>query len=105
MNQFERDLFKRCFEQWGFEAQMMMLIEECSELIQATSKNLYRKHPAICLKERLDNFAEEMADTQLMIDEFIDYFNLQEPVKYYRMLKCKRLEKRLNETKNKEIKK
>jgi len=94
MNKFEKDLFEECFTVWGVESQLMMLIEECSELIHSVSKDLYRNFPEIS-KKRLLHFAEEIADTQLMIDEFIYHFNLEKDVEYFRMLKCKRLEELL----------
>ena len=95
-SKFEEDLFEKCFKQWGVESQLFMLVEECSELIQSASKDMYRNVPERTSKERLQHFAEEIADVQLMLDEFIWRFNLEEDVKYFRMEKRARLEKLLD---------
>lgn len=101
ITQFEKDLFDKCFKKWGVESQLMMLIEESAELIKSASKDFYRNYPIRDLKTRMKSFAEELADVQLMLDEFIYYFNLSDDVKYFRILKIKRLEKLLEKEKKK----
>ena len=95
-SKFEIELFGDCFEKWGDTSQLMMLIEECSELIQSVSKDLYRNDPVRPLKERLDHFAEEMADVQLMIDEFTWRYSLEKEVNSWRLKKERSLYDKLN---------
>lgn len=49
---------KKIFNHYGLENQKIQFIQELAELIQAISKN----DP--------DNFIEELADVQVMIDQF-----------------------------------
>lgn len=61
-----KKLYHEAWNKWGMELQFVMLMEECSELIKASSKVL-RKH-----KEDVNvwrNFAEEVADVEIMIDQ------------------------------------
>ena len=51
---------------YGKEAQLMMLMEECAELIQASSKQLRRKDKSI------NHLIEELADVRIMIEQ-IEY--------------------------------
>lgn len=99
MSKMETDLFEKCFEKWGNESQFLMLIEECAELIQATNKDMLRNDPERSLRERFEHFAEELADTQLMIDEMIYRFELKSDIEYWRMVKLERVEKLLKEDK------
>ncbi len=87
----QEEIFSKCFEKWGDSSQFMMLIEECSELIKSCSKDMWRNFPDKPLKERLHNFAEELTDVQLMIDEFIWRYMLQDEVDKIRTEKLERL--------------
>jgi hypothetical protein len=55
------------------------------------------RHSTRPLKERLDHFAEELADLRLMIDEFEWRYQLQEDMVYWRLKKEDRLDKLLVE--------
>jgi len=72
-----------------------MLIEELSETIHSASKDLYRNQPNTPFKEKMDHFAEELADAQLMIDEFVYFFDLDIAVQYFRSVKVQKLEELL----------
>jgi L-lactate utilization protein LutB len=74
-----------------------MLIEECSELIKSVTKlsRISRNQEEYNIKVK--NFEEELADAQLMIDEFIYYFELGDRVKEVRKKKLKRLEELFKE--------
>lgn len=58
---------KRIEDHYGIFNQRDMLVEECAELIQAISK-CKRGEPG-----GYDNFLEEMADVQIMLDQMYDY--------------------------------
>lgn len=65
---FERD--KRLYkiaEHYGLDAQKMMLVEECAELIQAALKtNRYPDDP-----NAWNNFREELTDVAIMLEQII----------------------------------
>ena len=94
MNKHETDLFDRCLKAWGLNAQLLMLAEESSELSTATLHLLRTK------KANIENFAEEIADVELMLSE-IKYFHRHTDLNYMiynsRILKINRLIKRLEE--------
>lgn len=60
-------LYKQAMAKWGYEAQENLLIEECSELIQA------------CIKRRRDgktkNLLEELMDVEIMLDQVKFYYD------------------------------
>ena len=59
------EILQSAINKWGADAQMGVLVEECAELIQAVSK-IKRGEGA---RDDWDNFAEELADVQIMIDQ------------------------------------
>lgn len=61
-------LYKQCVSYWGFERQARMLQEECAELIVAISHYLRNRDSSLC------EVIEEIADTQLMINQMVSYF-------------------------------
>lgn len=95
----EKELYDKSLEQWGLPAQIIMLAEEALELSHAAIKVWRGKDPD------LEHLAEEIADTQFMIDEFLYYFtnhpelamqpSLVRRVGVYRQLKRERLERLL----------
>lgn len=60
------ELIKYIANRYGKEAQLIMLMEECAELIQASSKQLRRKDKSI------NHLIEELADVRIMIEQ-IEY--------------------------------
>lgn len=86
-----KELFDRCREQWGLNAQILMLAEECSELSVATL-HLFRNAKQ---EDALDHFAEEIADVELMLAEMKYYFKNVSLIAKWRKFKEKRLEKKL----------
>lgn len=86
-------LYNKALQKWGFNAQSIMLMEECAELIQAVSKLHRTGNP--------NAMYEEIADVQIMIEQIIEYYGEvaeDETVKHYEK-KLKRLEEKLNEEK------
>jgi len=61
-------LYQKCIELWGSESQLIMLMEECAELIQASSK-YYRTGET-------DELLNEMADVLIMIEQVLTVFSL-----------------------------
>lgn len=85
------------WKRWGIRAQMDMLIEESSELIQAICK--YYRYPNVV--ENVHKVLEEAADVQLCLNQLVDVLFPQLSInaskifmeKYYE--KLKRLEERV----------
>ena len=63
------DNYKKCIEVWGIDAQIKMCIEEMSELTKELCK-YYRKGEMNCDAELKDHICEEIADVQVMLDQF-----------------------------------
>lgn len=57
-----REVYELAVEEWGREAQIMMAIEECSELIKELTK-LYRGDTVS------QNVAEGVADVEIMMEQ------------------------------------
>ena len=77
-------LYRKALSKWGYDLQLMMLIEECSEVIHAAAKltrthswifspvnkdpNKYKKmYPA------LESLVEELADADIMKDQMLTH--------------------------------
>lgn len=59
-------LYKKAIEKWGVSLQLVMLMEESAELIQATSKVLRKGDKENSVWRKL---AEEIADVEIMIEQ------------------------------------
>lgn len=71
MNELEIvDIERRAMKQWGFEAQLLMLVEEFSELVVILSH--YRRAFKNASTEEI---VSELADTQIVLDEFKIYMS------------------------------
>lgn len=64
-----KELFKRCVDKWGRLAQLIMVMEECAELIKEVSKEIRGKG-------NRKNIIEEIADVQLMIEQLKFMLNI-----------------------------
>jgi len=85
----DQEVFDKCLEKWGLESQLVQTIEELSELIQSISK-IYRflenEGDTFLLGltvmhdlkgkdlETLQGIIEEIADTELMLDQLKYFF-------------------------------
>lgn len=79
------------FNHYGKEAQKQQLIQELGELIVAITKN------------NMENIIEEMADVQVMIDQFtINEKDLYDKIEISQIKKVRRQVKRIMEEKEKE---
>jgi hypothetical protein len=87
----EKSKFVESVNKWGLHSQILMLAEESSELTVAALHYLREKKKA----DAEAQLAEEIADTQLMIDEIKFALCLEDMVQSYREAKLKRLEQYL----------
>lgn len=81
-------LLNKAIQTWGVEAQLDMVIEECSELIVAI-QHLKRD------RATLDNVAEEMADVHIMLSQFRTINGVSNAIHVHEMKKLERLSERL----------
>lgn len=68
MQIIDKNLYKEAISKFGTSAQIIIAMEECSELIKELSKVLRGK----C---NVDNVSEEIADVQIMLEQLKIIFN------------------------------
>lgn len=84
-----RKICEDAFNTFGSEAQFMMVVEECGELLNALAK--YKRGRAT--EEEL---IEEVADVSIMMEELANHFNWNLYIEW-REYKLLRLKKRIDE--------
>lgn len=84
-------VLKRALETWGEQAQMLMVVEEMSELIKEILKNISRH------KDNLDQIIEETADVEIMLEQLKENYQIFDKVANYKAEKIKLIEQRLND--------
>ena len=84
----KNQLYKRVLDVFGINNQLMVTVEECSELIKECSK-MYRQ------KGNIGHLSEEIADVLIMCEQLIKYYNLKPQVENMMQEKLKRLKHRL----------
>ena len=73
LNQENQEKCRKLLDRYGYRPQLMMLIEECSELIKAVCK-MFRN--GTCASAPSENFLEEMADVAVMFEQACMMFNI-----------------------------
>lgn len=66
MTEFEQFTLENAIERFGINRQLAQLAKECGELTQAAMKSMYAEN----FNASLWNLAEEMADVEIVIDQF-----------------------------------
>ena len=88
MTDNERKVFDKAIGKWGYKAQLLMVLEEMSELQKEVCKD-FRGKP------NLDAIADECADVEIMLDQLKMIYGIEKHVKTHREYKIDRLAKRL----------
>ena len=83
-----RAVYERALATWGADAQIMMAIEEMSEL----TKELCKHHRG---RENREEIADEIADVTIMMEQLRLIFALDEKVREHMDMKVRRLRGRL----------
>ena len=83
-------LYKRAWEKWG-ELQLIMLIEEPAELIKTVTKYLRNKSRDTEIK-----IAEEVADVEIMCEQYRKLPDMDNLVNKYKEEKLVRLKRTLD---------
>ena len=86
----KREIMEKALEITGKDFQLMLLVEECGELLQAIGK-VYRNKAG-----SLENLHEEIADVQLMLDQVKLIYD-EEKINEIMEQKLTRLKSRLGE--------
>ena len=87
----KEELYKLAIETYGDEAQINQGIEEMAELIQAVYKFRRMRNPV-----PFDNIAEEIADVEIMVDQYKQIYGITEnEIILLKKRKLDRLAKRL----------
>lgn len=86
----EKETLNNAIKIYGKASQIEMIIEECSELIQAIQK--FKRNDC---KETRDHVCEEVADVLIMMEQAKRIFNAKR-VEEFREMKILRLANRLN---------
>lgn len=84
-------VLKRALHTWGEQAQMMMVVEEMSELMKEILKNVNRG------KDNLAEIIEETADVEIMLDQLKENYQIADKVEAYKSEKIKLIERRLDD--------
>lgn len=79
---------KQAVETYGVQSQMIIAVEEMSELTKEISKNIRGQ-------DNLDHMAEEIADVEIMLEQLKIAFDLHTKVDLWYGKKLKRLDERL----------
>ena len=83
-------ILKRALDTWGEQAQMMMVVEEMSELTKEILKNVCRH------KNNLSEIIEETADVEIMLEQLKENYQIHEKVEAYKKDKIKFIKTRLD---------
>ena len=90
MSQEERVLlYQQAIDTWGQELQLVMAIEETSELQKEVCKILRGDWSS----SRMDSLAEEVADTRLMLEQIEYMCGIASKVELVRNIKLARLKR------------
>lgn len=92
MTDGEKAIMERAFAHYGKETQIVVCIEELSELIKELTKHL-RGNPSLA------GLIEEAADVSIVLDEIMLIFNIRPGVESVRQEKLKRLLARIDNEK------
>ena len=84
-------ILKRALETWGEKAQMLMVVEEMSELTKEILKNVSRG------KNNISEIIEETADVEIMLEQLKENYKIADAVAEYKANKIKTIEQRLDD--------
>ena len=84
-------VLKRALHTWGEQAQMMMVVEEMSELMKEILKYVNRG------KDNLAEIIEETADVEIMLEQLKENYQIADKVEAYKSEKIKLIERRLDD--------
>lgn len=84
-------LMDKAIQKWGKTAQILVLLEEMSELQKELLKNINRG------KENLDAVIDEIADVEIMLEQVKYIYHIEKAVQNRVPIKLERVERRLKD--------
>lgn len=93
MTRHDNEICRAALEAFGAEAQMVMAIEEMSELTKELCK--HRRG-----RDNVEAIAEEIADVEIMLQQMVMLFDCAGQVEGFRRYKLERLAERIKEAKH-----
>ena len=90
----KKKILQQAIDTYGADAQILMAIEEMSELMKALCKYKRAKGPEDVFSV-FDNITEEIADVKIMLEQLEIMFGCHGAVKKWETMKINRLESRL----------
>jgi len=84
-----KEICEKTVQNWGRDSQLMMLLEEMSELQKEVLKNMNRG------KDNVKEIAEETADVLIMLERLIYIYNIEDKVAEQAAFKVNRLKQYL----------
>lgn len=92
MTRHDNEICRAALEAFGAEAQMVMAIEEMSEL----TKEICKRRRG---RDNVEAIAEEVADVEIMLQQMVILFDCAGQVETFRRYKLERLAERIKEAK------
>lgn len=86
-----QDLYFRALKKWGREMQLVVALEELSELQKEICKTVRNEYIPDYSK-----LSDEIADVLIMLEQMQEMFEVQEEVEMRKKYKLNRLSERLN---------
>ena len=84
-------IFKKMIDKWGAPYQILMAVEEMSELQKEVLKNCNRR------KENVAAIAEEIADVLITVEQLIHIYGVADDVERHIAAKLERVKPKLEE--------
>ena len=84
-----KEICEQTVKNWGRDSQLMMLLEEMSELQKEVLKNMNRN------KDNIKEIAEETADVLIMLERLIYIYDIEKQVDDQAAFKVNRLKQYL----------
>ena len=91
----EIKLYEKAINKWGELSQILVAIEEMSELQKELCK-LDRCKTILSKETQIRRIADEIADVSIMIEQLVHIFNFYELVREKKIFKLNRLKERLD---------
>ena len=85
-----KEICQKTVDSWGRDSQLLMLLEEMSELQKEVLKNMNRK------QDNLKELAEETADVLILLERLIHIYDMSDAVDAAAEFKVNRLKGYLN---------
>ena len=91
MRKVSQDILDKAISKWGKHAQLLMVLEEMSELQKEILKNINRG------KDNIDDIIDETADVEIMLDQMKYIYGIDEAVANRIPLKLEKVKARLED--------